>query len=352
MIKRLLLLLTLGLCGSYASNAQDPNATGVTITPNPLQVGQFSSVTVSFGNGSSTDIPQSATATYTINLPPNVGVTAASVAVVSPVAGTTANLSLTQGAYSSGSGTIVTVKSDLGVVPGNAIYNLLLTIRGVSVTGGLPPSITANAVATGLSTNNSGNDNANTAVAVTQGTVQPVGLVSFTAKAQEDQTVALAWTTSWEANNKGFLIERSKDLKHFETVGEVTEIGSSSESLKNYHLTDYTPFRGTSYYRLTQMDLDGKSTVLKVESVVLREGAYGVFPNPVVASQQFRVSLDEPETAVLNLYGADGNSVSVQKSEVQGSNLLLKANGQLTTGVYVLTVEERGQLRKHRIVIQ
>ena len=47
----------------------------------------------------------------------------------------------------------------------------------------------------------------------------PVALVSFTAHAQANHTVELAWTTSLETDNKSFRVERSKDLKRFETVG-------------------------------------------------------------------------------------------------------------------------------------
>ncbi|QDK77677.1 T9SS type A sorting domain-containing protein [Spirosoma sp. KCTC 42546] len=351
MTRKLLLMLLTVLCSSYAAFAQDPSVGGIVISPNPIQVGQAASLTASFGNGSSTDIPQSATATYTVNLPPNIGVTGSSVVVISPVAGTTANLSVTVGAYDGTNGTIVTVRSNNGPVPGNAIYDLRLAIVGVRVTGGLPPNVLSNALSSGIGTNNPNNDNASTPVAVTAGAL-PVALVSFTAKAQEDRTVALAWTTSLETNNKGFLIERSKDLKGFEKVGEVTELGANSNSLKNYHLIDQTPYAGTSYYRLTQMDLDGKSTVFPVVSVVLREGAYGVFPNPVLNDQQFRLSLDEPETAQINFYGADGRLMPVQKMGVESGNLLLKVTGKLSTGVYILTVDERGQTRKHRLIVE
>lgn len=64
----------------------------------------------------------------------------------------------------------------------------------------------------------------------------PVTLVSFTAKALTNQSVDLTWSTSLETNNKSFLIERSKDLKNFEKVGEISEITANSNAIKNYHL--------------------------------------------------------------------------------------------------------------------
>ena len=180
----------------------------------------------------------------------------------------------------------------------------------------------------------------------------PVSLVSFTAKPMADHTVYIAWTTSLEFNNKGFVIERSKDLKSFDKVGEVSEIAANSQGVKNYTLTDLTPYAGTSYYRLKQTDLNGKTTNYPAVSVVLRDEAYGVFPNPSVDDGRFALRLDEPETATVGFFSVDGRSLPLQKTSVQSGNLLLKTMGKLPTGVYVLTVEERGQTRQHRLVVE
>ncbi|AKD54567.1 T9SS type A sorting domain-containing protein [Spirosoma radiotolerans] len=348
MTRKVLLLFSIVLGGLSTSYAQDPSAGGFVITPNPLVTGANGTISANFGNGSATAIPQSANTTYTLNLPPNVGVSSLSITPTAPVS-TTTNFTTSIGTYSPVNGTIVTLISNLGPVPGNADYVVTLNVIGVQPGPNAPVSL--NAVGTNLGlTNNSANDNASSTITVTG--PLPVALVSFTAKAQEDRTVALAWTTSLETNNKGFLIERSKDLKIFERVGEVNELGATSNSLKNYQMIDQTPYSGTSYYRLTQTDLSGKVTPLRVESVVLRAEAYGVYPNPVVSDGQFTLRLDEPETATVGFFGADGRAMPFQKTGIQSGNLLLKATGKLSAGVYVLTVEERGQTRQHRIVVQ
>lgn len=184
----------------------------------------------------------------------------------------------------------------------------------------------------------------------TCGGALPVSLVSFTAKVQPNKTVEMSWVTSMETNNKGFLIERSKDLNRFEKVGQVSEVTANSNALKTYRFVDATPYAGTSYYRLTQTDLSGKSTVYPVISVVVRSEAYGIFPNPV-RDGQFTLNLDEPQTAVVKLYTADGRPVSLQKTGSTDSRLHLKAIQVLSAGVYVLTVEERGQRRQYRMVV-
>lgn len=181
-------------------------------------------------------------------------------------------------------------------------------------------------------------------------TALPVSLVSFTAQAEPDRTVLLNWSTSWEKANKGYVIERSRDLKSFETVGEVTDVAGTSNSINTYRFVDRSPYRGQSYYRLVQLDVDGSRHIYKAEGVII-EGRYGVYPNPVVGSA-FTLELDEPASAVLHLYDAGGREVSVSKSNVTQLSTAVSPAAKLSSGVYVLTVEERGTLRKHRLVVQ
>lgn len=345
MTRKRLLLFLLSVASTYAVQAQDPSVGGIGSVPNSLPASTTGTVQANFGNGSSTAIPQSASATYTINLPPNIGVTGVNIA---PAAG---NFTTTVGPYDAVNGTIITLVSNLGPVPGNANYTLTINILALRSTGGVPAPLSINARATGLATNNSGNDNASGNVIVT-GNAMPVSLISFTAKAQTNRTVNLAWATSLENGNRGFLIERSKDLSKFERVGEVGEIGANSSARKDYKLLDQTPYSGTSYYRLSQIDLSGKTTVYPAVSVVLRDEAYGVYPNPVRNDGQFTLRLDEPETAKVGFYSVDGRSLPLQKAGVQSGDLLLRTTGKLSTGVYVITVEERGQTRQHRLVVE
>lgn len=180
----------------------------------------------------------------------------------------------------------------------------------------------------------------------------PVSLISFNAKAQGNHTVDITWSTASETNNKSFLVERSKDMKAFEKVGEINDIAALSNAVKNYHLTDSEPFSGTSYYRLAQTDLDGKKTLYRAVSVIVRSEAYGVFPNPVAREGQFTLRLDEPESAVISFHSVDGRAVLLRRMGVQSGHLLLKSDKKLAPGIYLLSVTERGQTRTHRLVME
>lgn len=178
----------------------------------------------------------------------------------------------------------------------------------------------------------------------------PVSLTSFTAKPLNNSSVQINWTTGMERSNDYFQLERSKDLIQFDAVIRIKASEGSQGS--TYAFTDERPYAGTSYYRLRQVDLTGETSVFPAVSVVIRPDAYGVFPNPVVNDERFSLRLDEPQTANIHFFSADGRTLPIQKVGVESGNLVLKTAGKLSAGVYILTVEERGQTRKHRFVVE
>ncbi len=110
----------------------------------------------------------------------------------------------------------------------------------------------------------------------------PIELVDFKSECQNNK-VALNWITATEKSNKYFNIEHSIDGKHFESIGTVKGAGNSLEKLK-YSFTDESPLRGTSYYRLGQVDYDGSitySSIISTEDCYNKiEGDFQIFPNP------------------------------------------------------------------------
>lgn len=85
----------------------------------------------------------------------------------------------------------------------------------------------------------------------------PISLVKFQAEKLAEK-VKVTWATATEINNDKFIIEKSNDGENFEFVSEVNGAGNSKE-LNKYEMVDAKPFKGTSYYRLTQVDFDGRS---------------------------------------------------------------------------------------------
>jgi hypothetical protein len=115
----------------------------------------------------------------------------------------------------------------------------------------------------------------------------PVKLISFVARKTASRKVQLNWITATEINNDRFEIERSADNKTFERIGEV--MGNvNTTSVSAYEFTDIQPL-SLNYYRLKQVDKDGRFTYSTIRVVDLNKNAYesaslSVYPNPVVST--------------------------------------------------------------------
>ena len=166
----------------------------------------------------------------------------------------------------------------------------------------------------------------------------PVKLISFSGKNSENQNL-LTWKTTSETNNSGFDIEKSKDAKSFKKIGFVDGSGDSKEN-KTYSFTDQTPFI-TTYYRLKQIDYDGKFEYSRIISVKNDYAGISIYPNPA-ANNFFVKDLENEEKAVIrNITG----QVILQQNVIPGQSV---NSSNLTSGIYTITIG--GNTRK--VVIQ
>ena len=81
-----------------------------------------------------------------------------------------------------------------------------------------------------------------------------------------DEVTNLNWHTLSENNANFFEIERSFDQENWETLDFVNCHGNSN-SRKDYAYTDEAPVKGTNYYRLRQVDYDGRVIVSNMIAV-------------------------------------------------------------------------------------
>ena len=108
----------------------------------------------------------------------------------------------------------------------------------------------------------------------------PVEITSFTATPSVSGNL-LTWTTANEVNNKGFEVERIMDNPEHSgwiILGFVNAKGKSS----TYDFLDVALPSGAAYYRLRQIDNDGKETLSQVISIAAKGNSkLKIYPNPV-----------------------------------------------------------------------
>lgn len=97
----------------------------------------------------------------------------------------------------------------------------------------------------------------------------------------KNEQAVLQWATSYEEQTSHYEIEQSSDGAVFKKIGTVKAAGNSTVR-KDYQFTDINPVKGWNYYRIRQVDLDGKSTYSKVITLLNRKNLVNplLYPNP------------------------------------------------------------------------
>ncbi len=124
----------------------------------------------------------------------------------------------------------------------------------------------------------------------------PVTFISFDAqKAKEN--IVLTWKTASEINNAKFIIERRNSFGEFENIGEVEGNGTTN-AISNYRFIDNNMSNGTRYYRLKQIDFDGKFEYSIVRTITINERTKVVaYPNPTYGN--VTINSNSPVTLVV-----------------------------------------------------
>ncbi len=180
----------------------------------------------------------------------------------------------------------------------------------------------------------------------------PVNLVHFAA-VPKDEKVQLEWTTASETNNDFFIVEVSEDAVEFEEVTKVSGAGNSNAIL-NYVVYDNTPHAGVSYYRLKQVDFDGKvmySGIRVVEMANLWQNEIIVLPNPVVNSASIRLDPDQFSRPTIELRDLQGRLVrNIGQMEVNPALPIELDLKDIPAGLYFIQAFENGKTAVRRIV--
>lgn len=172
----------------------------------------------------------------------------------------------------------------------------------------------------------------------------PIELAYFLAEAKDDHVV-LKWQSNTEINNDRYEIQRSATGEDFETIATVPGAGDSKQILR-YQTEDRDPLKGTSFYRLKQVDRDGSFFYSSVQEVSFssKTVAFTVYPNPndgrelnVLLSETLYTS--EVAFEVYDVYGRlmFSDSQPVLDTDHNLFTLMLAGSG-LSNGVYTVVL--------------
>ncbi len=183
----------------------------------------------------------------------------------------------------------------------------------------------------------------------------PVELINFDAK-EKNETTFLNWSTAIENNNSGFEVEHSIDGKLWEKINFIRGNGNST-IVNNYDFVHRDPKYGINYYRLKQIDFDGRFEYSKVISVNFKgeNGVIGeLYPNPSKSGMiNLEYSSQNNEEVNISVFDAKGELVINQIRQIlNGNNNLSFDFSNFDTGIYIVKIGREKNLTYRKLIIE
>lgn len=173
--------------------------------------------------------------------------------------------------------------------------------------------------------------------------ILPVTLLSFNGSLVKNDAL-LKWTTINEIHNSYFNIQRSSNGAGFTTVGKVIAAGNATST----HDYDFTDANVTSlgvnalYYRLQQVDADGKSTYSNIIKLAIASvDGITISPNPAHKMAYIRSSTSI-SNALITVTDMNGHILYSTKQNIQAGSQIPVNISTLAAGTYNVTIQAAG----------
>lgn len=119
-------------------------------------------------------------------------------------------------------------------------------------------------------------------------------------------------------------------------------------------MIDPAPLAGSNYYRLKQIDLDGRVTIFPIRHLDFSGDAIkslSVYPNPVQGNM-LNVNVQGVGERKLTLYNQAGQKIN--EWNISGADTFMQLNlpGQLAAGVYMITLVSGDQIWTERVIVE
>ena len=170
----------------------------------------------------------------------------------------------------------------------------------------------------------------------------PLQFLSFTAQwSAMDKVVLLNWVTAEESNVKSFEVERSVNGNVWYKQDGLSASQSPAQS-HSYNWIDTHPLPGLSYYRIKQIDNDGRSTfsIIRKVDISNETSAFEILPNPAKNIATIKLAHLTP---VINYAVTDATGRTIQKGVFYNTNTISISLINQATGIYYVTINNKTQ---------
>jgi hypothetical protein len=167
----------------------------------------------------------------------------------------------------------------------------------------------------------------------------------------------LSWAVESESRNDYFTIETSTDGTNWKELTKVKGAGNSTEA-KTYSFLDTKNTTESTYYKLSQTDLDGTRNELALKFIPVNDFEFRVYPNP---SSDSKIHIDFSNTSegaslvVRNELGQPVFQSDLQAAAKTGKTTYYSSDLDLgqPSGVYLLEIYSGNQVvERSKLVIR
>jgi hypothetical protein len=175
--------------------------------------------------------------------------------------------------------------------------------------------------------------------AMTSGSfVLPVDWLSINGNLNSSTQATISWKVA-EQNVVRYEIEKSNDAISFSTI---VTIAGKGDGTNDYTFSETQALTGTSYYRVKQIDIDGRSSYSSI--ITLRnknQHPISIYPNPAKELVTVTVGNDLlNKNAVLT----DMNGKVLQRIKISSLSFAINM-GAYASGVYLIKIDNNNQIK-------
>ena len=173
--------------------------------------------------------------------------------------------------------------------------------------------------------------------------------------------INLSWTTAQEYNNDYFVVERSYDGINFDVVKTIKGKGTTTNSTTYLTFDDDANILKPVYYRLKQVDFDGKfsySSIIFINEDESKQG-FTIYPNPVedIGTTLFAkfYETDINDYANVSLFDATGKEIQKYSIENIQSDFVYSIKDEnlfIPQGSYYLKIVTKSRVYNQKVVIK
>ncbi len=150
---------------------------------------------------------------------------------------------------------------------------------------------------------------------------------------------ALNWKVNCTSVSITMELERSSDSRSFKAITSIT--ATQARCGQPFDYTDASPLKGTNYYRLKMIDVDGRVTYSPIVAIINgTSGAelVGIYPTVVRDEAFVSVAASRSTKMQLNITDMSGRIIkTISETVANGSSLISINTANLSTGVYNIT---------------